>query len=367
MNERESINDNLNSNNNVMPTNNINTNSFNENMTSNIGANNITPSSVNNNASSMGMDLNNNEKKGNNFLLYLCIFILMIASCMAVYFMFRSPNTKDEVETDIDMTSQLFSKETLPRVDASLATQPLVDALVKNFTGNTTKELGIEYTNTHPGYVKLINNETDLIVVTEPSAEELALAKQNNVELEVTKVVNEGFIFFVNKENPVNNITFEQVQKIYTGEITNWKELGGNDSQIVAFQRPVNSGSQTGLLSLVMKGKQVKVPTTKEQVETMAGIVDIVADYDNGLNSIGYSYYYYANVMYKNDNLKYLGINGVIPEYNTIQDGSYPILTAYYIVTRKGETNENVAKLKEAMLSERGQKVASEAGYVPAK
>ena len=57
----------------------------------------------------------------------------------------------------------------------------------------------------------------------------------------------------------------------------------------------------------------------------------------------------------------------MVPNYNTIQDGSYPILTAYYIVTRKDETNKNVLKLKEAMLSKRGQKIASEAGYVPIK
>ncbi len=296
---------------------------------------------------------NKNRKK---FLLYGGVVILMIASCISFYIFIRNGQKEGSI---------LFTKETLPRIDASLATQPLVDAFIENFTGKTTKEIGIEYTNTHPGYVKLINHETDLIVVTEPSEEELALAKEKGVELEVTKVVNEGFIFFVNKENPVDSITFEEAQKIYTGEITNWKELGGKDANIIAFQRPTNSGSQTGLLSLVMKGKPVKVPTTTEQVETMIGIIDVVADYDNGIDSIGYSYYYYANSMYKNDHLKYLAINGIKPEYDTIQNGTYPILTAYYIVTRKDETNENVMKLKEAMLSSRGQKVATEAGYVP--
>ena len=166
----------------------------------------------------------------------------------------------------------------------------------------------------------------------------------------------------------VDNVSFNDLQKIYTGEITNWKELGGNDSEIIAYQRPVNSGSQTGLISLVMKGLELKVPTVKESVElSMAGIVDYVANYENSIDAIGYSYYYYANEMYKNDRLKYLGIDGVVPNYETIQDGSYPILTAYYIVTRKDETNKNVLKLKEAMLSKRGQKIASEAGYVPIK
>ena len=318
------------------------------------------------------------QKKKFPFIPVLLI-ILAIGSAVGVYFAIKlsqKPETvivkenqpKEDEGPKADSDEILFTKDTLPRIDASLATQPLTDAFVKNFTGKTTKDLGIEYSNTHPGYVKLINKETDLIVVTEPSKDELALAKEKNVELEVTKVVNEGFVFFVNKDNPVNSIKFDDLVKIYTGEITNWKDLGGNDADIVAYQRPENSGSQTGLYNLVMKGKDVKVPTVKESVElTMAGIVDYVASYDNGINSIGFGFYYYINTMYYNENLKYIAVNGTKPTYETIQNGKYPILSAYYIVTRKGETNERVAELKKAMLSQRGQKVASEAGYVPAK
>lgn len=297
-----------------------------------------------------------NNKKG-----IILLIIIMIVSCVGVYYGVNW--YLNRISNEI-----LFTNETLPRFDASLATQPLVDAFIKDFAGSSPSELKREYTNTHPGYVKLINNETDLIVVTEPSEEELALAKEKGIELEVTKVVNEGFVFFVNKNNKVNNVTLDQIRKIYTGEITNWKELGGEDKEIIAYQRPVNSGSQTGLISLVMKGLELKIPTVKESVNlSMAGIVDYVADYQNGLDAIGYSYYYYANEMYYNDNLKYLGINGVVPNYETIQNETYPIMTAYYIVTRKGETNKNVLKLKNAMLSKRGQKIASEAGYVPVK
>ena len=302
----------------------------------------------------------------------IILVILAILICVGAYFTVTY-FYKKSLEGEKISSEKLYTLSNFPKIDASLATQPLTNAIVRNFTGEYKLDdealNGIlNYSNTHPGYVKLINNETDLIVVTEPSEEELLLASEKGVELEITKVVNEGFVFFVNKDNKVDNISFSNLQKIYTGEITNWKELGGNDSEIIAYQRPVNSGSQTGLISLVMKGLELKVPTVKESVElSMAGIVDYVANYENSIDAIGYSYYYYANEMYKNDRLKYLGIDGVVPNYNTIQDGSYPILTAYYIVTRKDETNKNVLKLKEAMLSKRGQKIASEAGYVPIK
>lgn len=310
---------------------------------------------------------NKSEKKGNNnnkTWILIIIFILLISStCLSLYFSLNALFNDDLISHEI-----IFTEDNLPRVDASLATQPLMDAFILDFTGKNTKELNISYTNTHPGYVKLVNNETDLIIVTEPSEEELQLAREKGIELEVTKVVNEGFVFFVNKDNPVDSVSFENIRKIYTGEITNWETLGGNNNEIIAYQRPVNSGSQTGLLSLVMKGLPVKIPMVKESVElTMAGIVDYVADYQNGLNAIGYSYYYYANEMYKNDHLKYLAIDNVKPNYKTIQNETYPILTAYYIVTRKNEKNESVLKLKDTMLSIRGQKIASEAGYVPIK
>ena len=317
----------------------------------------------------MNEEINQNEveqgepKKTSIWGYIVLIILMLISSALAYYLLIEKKEEPEVISTDI-----LYTEETFPRVDASLATQPLMDAFVLNFTGKTTNEMGVEYSNTDPAYTKLINNEADLIVVTEPSEDELKRASDANVELEVTKVVNEGFVFFVNKDNEIDSLTFDQIKQIYTGEITNWKELGGKDAEIIAYQRPENSGSQTGLYSLVMKGTPVKIPTPKESVNlSMAGIIEYVSNYENGLDSIGYGYYYYANEMYYNDNIKYLGINGVKPTYETIKDESYPILTAYYIVTRKNETNENVLKLKEDMLSKRGQEVATKAGYVPCK
>lgn len=315
-------------------------------------------------------DKKNNKSKKNVLVIIGCCLLILVSCGVAVYTAYKLSfkENKTEEVTDVIDTSILFDETNLPKIDASLATQPLTDAFVKNFTGKTTEELNIEYSNTHPAYVSLINKEKDLIVVTEPSEEELQLAKNAGIELEVTKVVNEGFAFFVNKDNPVNSLTLEQIRAIYSGKITNWKELGGNDKEIVAYQRPVNSGSQTGLINLVMNGQEIKIPTVKESVElSMRGIIDYVADYKNGIDSIGYGFYYFVDTMYKNDNIKYIKVDGVLPEYKTIQNETYPILSAYYIVTRKNETNENITKLKEAMLSSRGQKVATEAGYVPTK
>ena len=172
-------------------------------------------------------------------------------------------------------------------------------------------------------------------------------------------------MFFVNKDNPVENLTLNQIQNIYSGKIKNWKDVGGDNAEIVAFQRPENSGSQTGMLELVMQGIKMMTPTTETVSPGMADIVDVISDYNNGKNAIGYSYYYYATTMYTSDTIKLLSVNGIKPTYENIQTGLYDIQTAYYAVIRKDEPeNSNARKLLNAMKSERGQNVAKEAGYV---
>lgn len=314
-------------------------------------------------------------KKAIQFIIIALVMIVIVAGCVFAYRKVTSKYNESEENCKEEVSNEpLFSVENYPKVDASLATQPLTNAFIKNFTGEEVNPEELDYTNTHPGYVRLINDEVDLIVVTEPSEEELALAKEKGVELEVVPVVKEGFVFYVNGENEVDNLSLEQIQKIYTGEITNWKQVGGSDSAIKAFQRPENSGSQTGMLSLVMKGLNLMEAPKENLVETMAQIINLVSDYDNGRNSIGYSYYYYATTMYDEidsevaQGIKLLGVNGVKPNNKTIQDGSYPIQTAYYIVINKNEPeNSDTRKLVKAMLSERGQQVAEEAGYVRVK
>lgn len=283
-----------------------------------------------------------------------------------------------EVEPVID-TEPLYSKEEYPKIDASLATQPLAIAVTKNFVadvGENDEEVSefLEFSNTHPAYIKLIDGEKDLIIVTEPSEEELAYAKEKGVELEITPVVREGFVFYVNAKNPVDGLTIKQIQDIYSGKITNWKEVGGEDEEIVPFQRPENSGSQTGMLSLVMKDVEIMEPKKEDLIGSMFDIVNLVSSYDNGINSIGYSYYYYATTMFDTldstvaERIKFLSIDGIEPSTENIKNETYPLETAYYIVIRKDEPESSLArKLKKDLLSERGQSVAEEAKYVGVK
>lgn len=254
-----------------------------------------------------------------------------------------------------------------PRVDGSTATIPLSEAFAAAVMGLDIQEARqyIEHNKTHEAYVNLIDGKADIIFVTSPSEEELSYAREKNTELSVVPVVSEGFVFLTNSENPVKGLTLQQIKDIYTGKTTNWSEVGGSSKEIIAYQRPENSGSQTGMLDLVMDGEKLMSPPMEQVVAEMGMLVDQVAAYTNKEDAIGYSYYYYVTDMWQNKNVKLLEVDGVYPDKTTISDGSYPIRTAYYAVLRADEPKgSNSRKLLKWILGEEGQEIAEEAGYV---
>jgi len=308
--------------------------------------------------------------------LVIVIVVIITSLCILAFSYFtKSWWFAEQEPTSGHDKTPIFTLENYPKVDASTVTQPLAMAFMKNFTGKQDiDETAQGFTKTDEAYTRLIKGEVDLILVTSPSEDELARAKKAGVELEITPVVNEGFVFFVSHNNPVSSLTVEQVQDIYQNKITNWKQVGGEDKKIQAIQRPVNSGSQTGMLDLVMKGKLLAPAPTDMIAESMYSIINIVSGYNGDENAIGYSYYYYATTMYQDidasiaNNIKLLKINDVAPDVESIKSGKYPFRTSYYIIINKAATKDSpTRKLAEAMLSARGQAIALEAQYVPTR
>ena len=263
-----------------------------------------------------------------------------------------------------------FTKETYPKVDGSTATIPLSESIAAELLSLTSEEAHsfIKHNTTHNAYVNLIDGKADIIFVTEPSEEELKLAKEKGVELEVVPVVKEAFVFLVNKQNPVDALTVKQIRDIYQGIATNWKEVGGPDKEIIAYQRPENSGSQTIMEKQVMQNLKMAAAPTSLKPGEMGELIDAIASYDNSDKAIGYSVYYFANSMYSKDTIKFIKVNGIEPNNKSISSGDYPFTSAYYAVMRKTETADSGSrKLLDWILSSDGQKLAEKAGYVPLK
>lgn len=325
-------------------------------------------------------------KKRKKFLIIWCICAAVYGAALGTNFGIIKYNKSITVNTspNIDIQAYLpFEKnskivntdsktlkltENLPRIDGAAALFPVYSAFVNAVYPNTTKlHDGIfEYNNTPDGYRLLAEKETDIFIGVYPSDEQRAYAEENQTTFEYTPIGTEAFVFFVHKDNPITNLTTEQIKDIYSGKITNWKDVGGKNEKIAAFQRNEGSGSQS-MLKRFMGDTPIMDAPTEMVNDLMAGIIEQVADYKSKTNSIGFSFRYYVEGIIKNPDIKMISINGAAPTSENIRNGSYPILTSIYAVTYKENQNGNVDKLLEWILSDEGQYIINETGYVGIK
>lgn len=325
-------------------------------------------------------------KKRKKFLIIWCICAAVYGAALGTNFGIIKYNKSITVNTspNIDIQAYLpfeenskivktYSKtlkltENLPKIDGAAALFPVYSAFVNAVYPNTTKlHDGIfEYNNTPDGYRLLAEKETDIFIGVYPSDEQRAYAEENQTTFEYTPIGTEAFVFFVHKDNPITNLTTEQIKDIYSGKITNWKDVGGKNEKIAAFQRNEGSGSQS-MLKRFMGDTPIADAPTEMVNDLMAGIIEQVADYKSKTNSIGFSFRYYVEGIIKNPDIKMISIDGAAPTSENIRNGSYPILTPIYAVTYKENQNGNVDKLLEWILSDEGQYIINETGYVGIK
>ena len=274
------------------------------------------------------------------------------------------PFREDSKIVKID-SETLKLTDDLPVIDGAAAFFPVYSAFVNAVYPETTELYDgvFEYNNTPGGYQLLAEKEIDLFLGVYPSEEQKAYAEECDTTFVYTPVGTEAFVFFVHKDNPIDNLTTEQIKGIYSGEITNWKQVGGKNEEIAAFQRNEGSGSQSMLERFMGDTPIMEAPT--EMVNTMmSGIIEQVSNYRSKSNSIGFSFRYYVEGIIQNPDIKVLSVDGVAPTAENIRNGSYPIVTPMYAVTYEENTNENVDLLLQWILSEEGQYIIEETGYV---
>lgn len=256
--------------------------------------------------------------------------------------------------------------QNFPRMDGASAAYPLYASAFNGLSTHDERKKYATYlghSRTPNAYQNIIEGEADIIFVAQPSGGQKKHAQKSGVTLTLTPFAQEAFVFIVNADNPVNSLTEQQVRDIFSGAITNWRSVGGDDTPIQSWQRPEDSGSQTAMLSLVMKDTQM-IPAQKEKVETMGGMINVVSEYRNTHQSIGYTFRYYATQMNANKNIKLLAINGIAPTVENIRNGTYPYVMDAYMVTRDNPTAET-QKLVDWFLAPQGQALVEDVGYVP--
>ena len=182
-----------------------------------------------------------------------------------------------------------------------------------------------------------------------------ALKDDEKATLTETVVALDGIAMIVNPENPVSDLTVEQIADIYTGKITNWSEVGGNDAAIVLIGREAGSGTRDGFESIT----GTKDACQYRQELTSTG--DVITTVSQNPDAIGY-----ASLAALKDTVKALTVGGVAPSEDTVKDGSYVIQRPFVLVTKTGETlSANAQKFFDFALSAEAAQYITSAGAVP--
>lgn len=282
-----------------------------------------------------------------------------------------APFTEGTKAAVLDEPSTYHIKTDLPRLDGATALYPLYSAFAQAVYPDDTYE-PYDYQNgkvicttTPDAYKLLMTGETDIIFVTAPSLSQQKEAKAQGLELKLTPIGREAFVFFVNKRNPITGLTSTQIKEIYSGKLTNWKEVGGNNDPIRAFQRPQNSGSQT-MLEKFMGDTPLMIPPKEDVAGLMSGIIHQTSSYRNFKNAMGYSFLFYASEMNQSGEIALLDIDGVTPNKDNIRAGQYPLSAQFYAVTA-GSDNPNIQPFLDWILSPQGQELVEKTGYTSLK
>lgn len=291
------------------------------------------------------------------------------------------PIETEQISTETEMTAEEIAaaeeeryadelaeklRQTMPVTDGSTSAIPL-DASIR------AAVLGISYdeaekqvihTTTYGSFDRLLKGECNFVFNLLLSDAQLDQAASKNVQVEQTRIAREGFVFLVSHDNPVDSLTVEQIKGIYSGQITNWSEVGGEDMPITAYQRNEDSGSQNFMKEFMGDTPLTDAPTVLRP-GMMNTLVDVVAVYDGESGGIGYSVYSYVHGMYNADNgIKLLKVDGVMPDETTIADGSYPCTGYNYAVIRADEPEDSPARtLLEWILTATGQRAVASTGY----
>jgi phosphate transport system substrate-binding protein len=221
--------------------------------------------------------------------------------------------------------------------------------------------------STHDSYVNLINGKRDIgLIARAPSPLELELARAKGVELDVAPCALDAFVFIVNSDNPVRNLSTAQLRAIYSHRIIDWQSIGGAPGKITAYHREENSGSEELMRTLVMAGTGFSTAPRGEAAIAEGSMSGLFLLLTRDKEGIGYSVHYYERYMAGRHRTRVIAVDGVEPTYETIRDRKYPYTCDVLVVIRKDlDQNAPARKLRDWLRSREGQAVVRESGYVP--
>ena len=323
-------------------------------------------------------------------ILKSSIFVALIAAMLVILFFSACERVDDPA---IDLKDVSLGE--WPLTDCSTSTRPVRDLVAykllgvpykweadwmsgttyiiqPDFSGTKTSFSYNDYlaknlcSGTHGAYTNLLEGKSDVIIASRDiSRNEKAAADELGVELETAPLAIDALVFIVNPKNSVKNLTADQIRKIYTGEITNWKEVGGVDHAITPYIRNADSGSQEKMETLVMDGLTMIDGTYMYEIigsQMASPYLQIEGD-EYG---IGYTPFFYCTAMVRDlMRVNMLSIDGVTPSKESLRNNKYPFVSSIYAAVRKTEDHNSMAyKLYQFLFTKKGADMIDESGYI---
>ena len=277
------------------------------------------------------------------------------------------PFTEKNILVKLDKPLEKRMEGKQPRIDGVMNMFRFYASIVENVCRKDGWMAEAEAAGTALG--RLFSNEADVVFCGLPPQAVSAKAASQGKELETTLVVKDAFVFYVNADNPVDNLSLEQIKQIYGGKATDWKDVGSQKGgAIEAFQRTIDSENQAVFRKITENCPLMEPPAIEKYVN--GGLIHSPADYRNSGNAIGYSYRSQAADLLLKKKIKLLSIDGVSPSPENILNGTYPYVMDYYMVTikdnREEEVERNIRALRDFIFSPQGKELAEKCGVIQA-
>ena len=243
------------------------------------------------------------------------------------------------------------SKSESVSTDGSTSMSKVIESLSEAFLEDTGIEVTYNATGSGAGIEAVLAGRCDIGLSSRDLKEE-----EKEKGLEGTILAYDGIAIIVHPDNPVADLSIETIAQIYTGEITNWKDVSGNNGEIVLIGREANSGTRDGFESITDTEDKCKY----RQECTSTG--DVITAVSSNPNAIGY-----ASLASVKDSVKAVSVDGVTPSEATVKDGSYAVQRPFVLITKEDtKLSENAQKFFDYITSEAANEVISGVGVVPA-
>ena len=262
-------------------------------------------------------------------------------------------NSADDAQSNVDGTASQTALSGTVATDGSTSMEKVIGALGEAFTSQNS---GVNFTYNPTG------SGTGITAISEGRCDiglsSRALKDEEKAKgLKETTLALDGIAMIVNPSNEISNLTVEQIASIYTGEITNWKDVGGKDAEIVVIGREAGSGTRDGFESITKTAEKCKY---RQELTSTGDVITTVAQNPDAIG--------YASLASVKNTVKAVDVDGVTPTEETVKNGSYKIQRPFVLVTKNDVALSDAAQaFFDYVTSEKANEIIASAGAIPVK